>query len=112
MVPTAIAGSSLHNGPGVRHDSEDASRWSVPPRNASHDLMSSVAGRGYDPLVSTHDALAIDGGTPVRTVPLEFSKGSALLGGEEADALAAVIAERSLFRYKGGLTGGTVAEFE
>ena len=56
--------------------------------------------------------LAIDGGTPVRTEPLDFSKGAALLGAEEADALAAVIAGRSLFRYKGGLASGTVAEFE
>ncbi|MDP9335381.1 MAG: aminotransferase class I/II-fold pyridoxal phosphate-dependent enzyme [Actinomycetota bacterium] len=62
--------------------------------------------------MSTHDALAIDGGTPVRTEPLDFSKGAALLGAEEADALAAVIAERSLFRYKGGLAAGAVAEFE
>jgi 8-amino-3,8-dideoxy-alpha-D-manno-octulosonate transaminase len=62
--------------------------------------------------VTTLDALAIDGGTPVRTEPLDFSKGAALLGAEEADALAAVIAERSLFRYKGGLASGTVAEFE
>ena len=31
-------GSSLHHGPGVRHDSEDAPRWSIPPHNASHDL--------------------------------------------------------------------------
>ena len=60
----------------------------------------------------THDALAIDGGTPVRSEPLDFSKGAALLGAEEADALAAVIAERSLFRYKGGLASGRVAEFE
>jgi 8-amino-3,8-dideoxy-alpha-D-manno-octulosonate transaminase len=63
--------------------------------------------------VVTHDdALAIDGGTPVRTEPLDFSKGSSRLGSEEADALAAVIAGRSLFRYKGGLETGTVAEFE
>jgi 8-amino-3,8-dideoxy-alpha-D-manno-octulosonate transaminase len=62
--------------------------------------------------VSTQDALAIDGGTPVRTEPLDFSKGAALLGAEEADALTAVIAERSLFRYKGGHTDGAVAEFE
>ena len=62
--------------------------------------------------MSTHDALAIDGGTPVRTEPLDYSKGAALLGAEEADALAAVIAGRSLFRYKGGLASGTVAAFE
>jgi len=62
--------------------------------------------------VANPDALAIDGGTPVRTEPLDFAKGSSLLGSEEADALAAVIAGRSLFRYKGGLETGTVAEFE
>jgi 8-amino-3,8-dideoxy-alpha-D-manno-octulosonate transaminase len=62
--------------------------------------------------VSTHDALAIDGGTPVRTEPLDFSKGAALLGAEETNALASVIAERSLFRYKGDVAGGAVAEFE
>jgi 8-amino-3,8-dideoxy-alpha-D-manno-octulosonate transaminase len=62
---------------------------------------------GYDPLV-----LAIDGGAPVRAEPLDFSKGAALIGAEEADALAAVIAGRSLFRYKDDLTAGTVADFE
>ncbi len=62
--------------------------------------------------MSTPDALAIDGGTPVRTEPLDFSKGSALIGAAEADALATVIAGRALFRYKGDLVGGTVADFE
>ena len=62
--------------------------------------------------MQTEDALAIDGGMPVRSEPLDFAKGSSLLGSEEADALAAVIAGRSLFRYKGGLETGTVAEFE
>jgi dTDP-4-amino-4,6-dideoxygalactose transaminase len=62
--------------------------------------------------VATPDALAIDGGTPVRTEPLDFSKGAALLGTEESDALAAVISGRSLFRYRGSFTAGTVAEFE
>jgi 8-amino-3,8-dideoxy-alpha-D-manno-octulosonate transaminase len=62
--------------------------------------------------VPTNDALAIDGGTPVRSAPLDFSKGSALLGADEAAALSAVIGGRSLFRYKGDLTGGAVAEFE
>jgi 8-amino-3,8-dideoxy-alpha-D-manno-octulosonate transaminase len=62
--------------------------------------------------VQTDEMLAIDGGTPVRTEPLDFAKGSSLLGSEEADALADVIAGRSLFRYKGGLETGTVAEFE
>jgi 8-amino-3,8-dideoxy-alpha-D-manno-octulosonate transaminase len=62
--------------------------------------------------VATPDALAIDGGAPVRTEPLDFSKGSALLGREEAEAVAAVLAARSLFRYKDGLATGAVADFE
>jgi dTDP-4-amino-4,6-dideoxygalactose transaminase len=62
--------------------------------------------------VPTEHTLAIDGGMPVRTEPLEFAKGSSRLGAEEADALAAVIASRSLFRYKDDLTAGTVADFE
>ncbi len=62
--------------------------------------------------MQTDEVLAIDGGTPVRTEPLDFAKGSSLLGSEEAGALADVIAGRSLFRYKGGLETGTVAEFE
>ena len=45
-------------------------------------------------------------------MPLDFSKGSALLGQEEADAVARVIAARSLFRYKGDLATGMVADFE
>jgi len=62
--------------------------------------------------VQTDEVLAIDGGTPVRTQPLDFAKGSSLLGSEEASALVDVVAGRSLFRYKGGLETGTVAEFE
>src|ERR1700680_5089058 len=62
--------------------------------------------RGYDPVVGTQDVLALDGGTPLRTDPLDFSKGAALLGPEEADAVAAVIAGRSLFRYKDTLIAG------
>src|SRR4051812_45439115 len=45
-------------------------------------------------------------------VALDFSKGAALLGQEEADAVAAVVAGRSLFRYKGEHATGTVADFE
>ena len=45
-------------------------------------------------------------------MPLDFSKGAALLGAEEADAVAKVIASRALFRYRGDLEGGTVADFE
>jgi dTDP-4-amino-4,6-dideoxygalactose transaminase len=45
-------------------------------------------------------------------VPLDFSKGAALLGREEADAVAAVVASRSLFRYQGDHATGAVADFE
>lgn len=45
-------------------------------------------------------------------VPLDFSKGAALLGQQEADAVAVVVASRSLFRYKGGHADGEVADFE
>ncbi len=60
----------------------------------------------------TEHALAIDGGMPLRNAPLDFSKGASLLGAEEADALAALLESRSLFRYKDDLTRGTVADFE
>lgn len=43
---------------------------------------------------------------------LDFSKGSAWLGEEEAEAVARVIAGRSLFRYKGDVSTGAVADFE
>ena len=45
-------------------------------------------------------------------VPLDFSKGAGLLGQEEADAVAAVVASGSLFRYQGDHATGTVAAFE
>jgi 8-amino-3,8-dideoxy-alpha-D-manno-octulosonate transaminase len=45
-------------------------------------------------------------------VPLDYSKGAALLGQAEADAVAAVVESRSLFRYKGDHEDGTVAGFE
>jgi 8-amino-3,8-dideoxy-alpha-D-manno-octulosonate transaminase len=72
-----------------------------------------VEARGYDPAVPTPDRLlALDGGAPVRTEPLDFAKGAALLGHEEADAVAAVVASRALFRYKGEHANGAVADFE
>ena len=45
-------------------------------------------------------------------VPLDFSKGAALLGQEEADAVSAVVASRSLFRYHADHTAGAVVAFE
>jgi 8-amino-3,8-dideoxy-alpha-D-manno-octulosonate transaminase len=68
--------------------------------------------RGYDRPVTDDATLAIDGGTPVRTEPLDFAKGSARLGGAEADAVAAVVGSRALFRYKGAQSTGAVADFE
>jgi 8-amino-3,8-dideoxy-alpha-D-manno-octulosonate transaminase len=57
-------------------------------------------------------ALAIEGGSPVRTEPLDFAKGAALLGDAEAEAVAAVVRRGSLFRYKDGPATGAVADFE
>jgi 8-amino-3,8-dideoxy-alpha-D-manno-octulosonate transaminase len=57
-------------------------------------------------------ALAIDGGSPVRTAPLDFAKGAALLGDAEAEAVAAVVRSGSLFRYKDAPAIGPVADFE
>jgi 8-amino-3,8-dideoxy-alpha-D-manno-octulosonate transaminase len=56
--------------------------------------------------------LALDGGTPVRGEPLDFAKGAALLGQAEAEAVAAVIAGRTLFRYQRERVAGAVADFE
>ena len=58
------------------------------------------------------EVLALDGGTPVRTAPLDFAKGAARLGQAEAEAVAAVVASRSLFRYRGEQATGAVADFE
>jgi 8-amino-3,8-dideoxy-alpha-D-manno-octulosonate transaminase len=74
--------------------------------------MLSPPHRGYDRAVPHDQALALDGGTPVRTEPLDFAKGAALLGEAEADAVAVVIRSRALFRYKGTPAAGTVADFE
>jgi 8-amino-3,8-dideoxy-alpha-D-manno-octulosonate transaminase len=64
------------------------------------------------PVPRDDEVLALDGGTPVRATPLDFAKGAARLGQAEADAVAAVVAGRSLFRYKGEQATGTVADFE
>jgi 8-amino-3,8-dideoxy-alpha-D-manno-octulosonate transaminase len=56
--------------------------------------------------------LALDGGTPVRTEPLDFAKGAARLGQAEADAVAAVVGGGALFRYTRDRAAGTVAAFE
>ncbi len=57
-------------------------------------------------------ALAIDGGTPVRSEPYSTAKGSAFLGDEEAAAVAEVLASRSLFRYYGPALLNKVEAFE
>lgn len=44
--------------------------------------------------------------------PLEFGKGAALIGGEEAAAVERVVRSRSLFRYGGPDHQGTVSAFE
>ncbi|HUC04611.1 MAG TPA: DegT/DnrJ/EryC1/StrS family aminotransferase [Acidimicrobiales bacterium] len=56
--------------------------------------------------------LAVDGGEPVRTTPLDFAKGAALLGDEEKAAVMEVLESRSLFRYYGPDLLGRVARFE
>jgi 8-amino-3,8-dideoxy-alpha-D-manno-octulosonate transaminase len=62
--------------------------------------------------VPDDQALALDGGRPVRTEPLDFAKGAALLGRAEIEAVSAVVGSRALFRYKGTLRDGAVADFE
>ena len=58
------------------------------------------------------DRLALDGGAPIRTEPLDHGKGVAFLGDEERDAVLRVLESRSLFRYYGPDLQGTVAAFE
>ncbi|TML91231.1 MAG: DegT/DnrJ/EryC1/StrS family aminotransferase [Actinobacteria bacterium] len=85
-------------------------RWRVGP---AWSLVLRRERPGYDPRVLPDDGvLAIDGGRPVRTQPLDFAKGAALLGQAEADAVTAVVAGRALFRYTRGPTAGAVAGFE
>src|SRR4051794_39245134 len=57
----------------------------LPPVRSAHGRVLRLT--RYHPGVVTSEALAIDGGTPVRAEPLDFSKGAALIGAEEADAL-------------------------
>lgn len=56
--------------------------------------------------------LAIDGGTPVRTAPLDHRRGVTLIDEAERDALIEVIDSRSLFRYYGPTPPHRVAAFE
>jgi len=51
--------------------------------------------------VPNTNALAINGGTPVRTTPLDTAKGMGYLDAEEIAAATEVIRSRSLFRYFG-----------
>ena len=62
--------------------------------------------------MQTAGRLAIDGGTPVRQTPLDFSRGAGLLGDEERAAVLEVLESRSLFRYYGPDLLGRVSEFE
>ena len=57
-------------------------------------------------------ALAIDGGTPVRSTMLDHRRGASLIGDEEQAAVAAVLKSQSLFRYYGPDLQGTVDAFE
>ncbi len=60
------------------------------------------------------DALALDGGTPVRPrdKPLRYGKGVELLGADERAAALDVLDSRSLFRYYGPNFGARTAAFE
>jgi 8-amino-3,8-dideoxy-alpha-D-manno-octulosonate transaminase len=58
------------------------------------------------------EALALDGGTPVRTTPLPHGRGLALFGDEEIGAANEVLESRSLFRYYGPNLLGKVESFE
>ncbi len=62
--------------------------------------------------MSTTTALAIDGGTPVRTAFPPLGKGVAVLGPEERAAVLEVLESRSLFRYYGPQFLGRTAAFE
>ena len=60
----------------------------------------------------TAEKLAIDGGTPVRTVPLPLGRGIAFLSEEERSEVLEVLESRSLFRYYGPNLLGKVDAFE
>lgn len=62
--------------------------------------------------MTTLQRLAVDGGEPVITTTLDFSKGAGMLGDEERAAVLEVLESRSLFRYYGPRLLGKVAEFE
>ena len=47
------------------------------------------------------ERLAIDGGTPTRSTPLDYRRGASALGDEERDAVLEVLESKSLFRYYG-----------
>lgn len=60
----------------------------------------------------TSEKLAVEGGVPVRSVPLPYGRGAALLGDEERDAAIEVLTSRSLFRYYGPNLLDRTAAFE
>lgn len=51
--------------------------------------------------MTARDDLALNGGTPVRTQPLDTSHGVGVIGDEEIEAAIGVLQSRSLFRYYG-----------
>ena len=56
--------------------------------------------------------LAVDGGTPVRSAPLDPRRGLSRMGAEERAAVLEVLESRSLFRYYGPRLLGKVQAFE
>lgn len=60
----------------------------------------------------SNDRLALDGGTPVRRMPLDHRRGAALIGAEEQAAVLEVLRSQSLFRYYGRNLLHKVESFE
>ncbi|HEY7269067.1 MAG TPA: DegT/DnrJ/EryC1/StrS family aminotransferase [Dehalococcoidia bacterium] len=63
-------------------------------------------------MTSASSGLAINGGTPVRTTPLDTEKGLGYLSDEEVEAALEVLHSRSLFRYYGPDLRKKVEAFE
>lgn len=56
--------------------------------------------------------LAVDGGTPVRAELLDYRRGARRIGSAEQEAVAAVVASQSLFRYYGPALQRRVEQLE